>query len=747
MAEPRRYLCSSCNTEFTLDPGEAARCPTCMRASGLVEHHDDAKKAAGSKGPLLALVAVTVVAAVAVGAWLLLQSSPDPAPADGPSAAITAAREAADPLVQVPAELRLTPDEPTGAVRLVAERLAANPEALVAAVADARTKGTLAPRPEGDYASAPRSAADLAPALDGKPAPQTSNLELAILAHAMLAARDLGPLSYGVDDSGKGAATDLGLRRYLVRVGEGAWLAPDGQPFDSAAVRTLSPAAVLANFLAHKALGAVDAGELDLAAKASQQARALAPEDVAIAFVTGQVQLASGLGEMGLTAMESAAAKRSDGRTWFTLATAALGADQPFKAHQYLTKAAEADPTLVDAHVLMAQLALERLEVTPEDQRPAVMEQIKKHVADARAQDEKARGVRIIEAQLAAIGDDMDKAESLLLEETKVNAADPQAWLVLAQFLSASGRTAEAIEKLQEAVDGAVPGPELLEALGAMQANEGRLSEAAKTLDRALELDPKTQHLRPQLAQLHKELGDVARARALLEEQVKLVPDDRQAPLLLAQLELDSGRFDAAEKAVASVLIARPDDAEALVLRYLVAIRAKRGEASARAAAVTALGKRSSLAQHLLEQGFFAEGESLLREAVKEEPSDGLAPVLLTVVLVATGRKDEAAQVRSEALARAENDEARASLTEQFDAAERQALEVQKAQHGVLAPEGAPGEVDGGAVAPDGQPAPEDPARADAAPDAAPAPAPAPAPDAAPAPAPPAEAPAPAETP
>lgn len=738
MAEPRRYLCSSCNTEFTLDPGEAARCPSCMRASGLVEHHGEQPKSARTRGPLLALVALTVLAAVAVGVWIFLKPQPAPTGETAPGDRAASARAAADPLLQVPEELRLTPDEPSGAVRLVADRLAANAEALVGAVAEARTKGSLAPRPDGDFASAPRAAGDLAPALDGKPAPQASNLELAILARAMLVARDLAPASYGIDDSGKGAATDLGLRRYLVRVGEGAWLAPDGLPVEAAAVRALSPADALANFLAHKALAAVDAGALDVAAKASQQARALSPDDVAIAFVTGQVQLASGLAEMGLAAMESAAAKRSDGRTWFTLATAALGADQPFKAHQYLTRAAEADPTLVDARVLMAQLALERLEVTPEEQRPALMEQIKKNVADARAQDDNARGVRIIEAQLAAIDDDMDKAERLLVEETKINAADPQAWLVLAQFLSASGRSAEAIEKLQEAVDGKVPGPELLEALGAMQANEGRLSDAAKTLDRALELDPKTQHLRPQLAQLHKELGDVVRARALLEEQVTLVPDDRQAPLLLAQLELDAGRFDAAEKAVATVLIARPDDTDALVLRYLVAIRAKRGEDAARAAAVAALGKRSNLAQHLLEQGFFAQGETLLREAIKEEPSDGLAPVLLTVVLVATGRTEEAALVRAAALERAENDEARRGLAEQFDAAERQALEVQKAQHGA-AP--APGEDDTPAApsaAPPEEPTPDEEEGAAPAPsDPTPAPAPAPAPDA----------PAPAETP
>jgi tetratricopeptide (TPR) repeat protein len=720
MPEPRRYLCSSCDTEFTLDLGEAPRCPTCMRASGLVEHHQAPAADRSGRGPAVVAVAFAVLLAAGAAAWFFLRPTSDAPPTAGADPAPTAARAAADPLVQVPEELRLRPDAVTGAVRVVADRLTASAQALVAAVSDARTKGALVARtaPQ-DFAGAPRAAAELAPALEGKPAPTAGSLELAILAHALLEARELAPLQYGIDDSGKGAATDLGLRRYLVRVGDGAWLAPDGQPVDAAVVRPLSEAATLANFLAWRALGAVDAEDLDLAAKASQQARALSPDDVAIAFITGHIQVASGLADMGLAAMESAAAKRSDGQTWFTLATAALGADQPFKAHQYLTRAAQADPTLVDAHVLLAQLALERLEVTPEEQRPALLDQVKKHVADARAQDQNARGVRIIEAQLAAIDDDLERAEGLLAEETKVNPTDPQAWLVRSQFLAASGRAAEAIETLQQAADAKVPGGEIHEALGAMLANAGRLGEAAKALDHALALDPKNQTLRPQLAQLHKELGDTARARALLEEQLALSPGDTQSPLLLAQLELDAGRFDAAEKAVATVLIARPEDTDALVLRYLIAIRAKRGEAAARAAAVAALGQRSTLAQHLLEQGFFTEGEALLREAIAEEPADGLAPVLLTVVLVATGRAEEAAKVRAATLARAEDDAARRSLEEQFDAAERQALEVQRAQHGQGAAPEAPPTLEAG------QPAVPEAAPTDSEPPAPAAPAPA----------------------
>ncbi|MCB9727503.1 MAG: tetratricopeptide repeat protein [Deltaproteobacteria bacterium] len=723
MAEPRRYLCSSCSTEFTLDPAEPKRCPSCMRASGLVEHHDAPARSAAGRTPLIAAVVVVVLAGAGVAAWFALRSEPATEPGTTPPG-LAAAREATDPLTQVPEELRSSADEPTGAVQLVAQRLSADPDALVRAVAAARESGALPVRPDDDgFFGAPRSAADLAPALDGKAAPTSGTLELALLARAMLAARDLGPVTYGVDDSGPGAATDLARRRYLVRVEGGEWLAPDGKPVDASAVRPLDPAGVLANELAWRALGAVESGELELAAKASQQARALAPDDAAIAFATGRVQVAGGLGEMGLSAMESAAAKRSDGRTWFVLATVALGADQPFKAHQYLTRAVEADPTMVDAYVLMAQLALERLEVTPEEQRPTLIEQIQKHVADARAQDPNARGVRIIEAQLAAIADDLPKAEQLLVEETRLHPDDAQAWLVLAQFLASSGRASEAVEKLQQAADSGVAGPEVQEALGAMLANEGRLSEAAKALERALEMEPGNQHLRPQLAQLDKELGDMDRARALLQEQLRLVPGDAQAPLLLAQLEMDAGDFAAAEKALATALIARPDDPDALVLRYLVAIRTHKGEEAARDKALAALGKRSALAQHLLEQGFFPEGEVLLREAIKEEPSDGLAPVLLTVVLVATGRAEEAAAVRADALARAEDDEARKALSEQFDAAERQALEVRKALAGAAAGGEAPGEGEAPSAGEQAPAAPADAAPSAAAPDEAPAPA------------------------
>jgi thioredoxin-like negative regulator of GroEL len=134
---------------------------------------------------------------------------------------------------------------------------------------------------------------------------------------------------------------------------------------------------------------------------------------------------------------------------------------------------------------------------------------------------------------------------------------------------------------------------------------------------------------------------------------------------------------------------------------------------------VAALGQRSTLAQHLLEQGFFTEGEALLREAIAEEPADGLAPVLLTVVLVATGRAEEAAKVRAATLARAEDDAARRSLEEQFDAAERQALEVQRAQHGQGAAPEAPPTLEAG------QPAVPEAAPTDSEPPAPAAPAPA----------------------
>ena len=60
-------------------------------------------------------------------------------------------------------------------------------------------------------------------------------IALSLLLGALLDARGLGPIAYGVDDDAPDAATDIVRRRYLVRAGQGAWLAMDEAPVPDSA--------------------------------------------------------------------------------------------------------------------------------------------------------------------------------------------------------------------------------------------------------------------------------------------------------------------------------------------------------------------------------------------------------------------------------------------------------------------------------------------------------------------------------
>ncbi|MGM0577254.1 MAG: tetratricopeptide repeat protein [Myxococcota bacterium] len=675
-ADATEYTCSSCGAAFVLHADDSRRCPRCLRASGLVVV--DAPESSGSmdsRRRWLALLVLALILGAAAAFWYLTASSEE-APDLADTSTLT--EEGAD-LEDVPKRLRLEPEKITGAVRLAAEEREQEPARLVGAVAEAWEAGRIRHRPADDeFAEAPRSASELAPALQGKEVGPAGSLELAILAESLLEAAGFEDVRWGMDDTGKGAATDLLNRRYLLRVSEGSWLAPDGGPVDPDGVTPLEGEQRLAHVLAWKALGAVHAGEDDLAARAAEQARALWPGDAALAFVAGQVQLSTGVPEMGLSAMEGAAKRRADARTWYVLGLAAMAVQQPAKARQYLLRAAEGDPTLADPHVLLAQLTLERLELTPKTGREALLDQVREHVAAAKAIDPDARGVRTIEAQLQALAGDLDAAEERLREETRLHPDDPQGWLVLAQFLRQAGREREALEALREAADRGVEGPGIYKALGAMLAQVGRLGEAGEALAHALEEDPADADLRPQLAQIRKAQGDVDDARHLLEQHLDLAPDDHRTRLLLAQLEADAGHTEEAAAQIDRVLEDDRDHPDAAVLRYVLALQRGEDAPEARARAIEAVEKRSNLAAVLLEQGLLEEGEALLREAMEEEPEDGMAPVLLAMVLVGRERTEEAEALRDRVLARVADEDARDALEQQFDAAFRQAREARR---------------------------------------------------------------------
>lgn len=391
------WRCTHCGHVFRAAPREAHRCPRCLRRSGLL------RRDAGSSPPrrrrwlVLGGGTVGTVAAVALG-WNMLATDP------------SAPQEAADPvevsrsaasLASVPEALRLEPARVTERVRRAADELAEAPAKVVGAVRRARAAGRLPPAEAGEIpAEAPRAADELAVALEGGEAPAAGSLAHALLAGALLEAAGLGPVTYGVDAEVPGGATDPTRRRYRVRVGDGRWRAPDDEAIASSRIRALDEPQLLAQILAWRAYGQLSAEDHEAAAEAAEQARALDPADPGLAFVAGRVRVVRGVTELGLRAMEQAASKRADARTWAQLGRAAVHASRPERAETYLERSLEERAEQPRVHLDLARVLLG--EAGGGDGK-ALRERAARHLERAEALDPKLEGLGRLRELLARL--------------------------------------------------------------------------------------------------------------------------------------------------------------------------------------------------------------------------------------------------------------------------------------------------------------------------------------------------------
>lgn len=657
------------------------------------------------------VIALTVIAAAV---WLTIKATSTSGGGAGGTAPTTDAdAPPADPgreaLAKLPERLRARPDVVTGQVRLAAEKGPGDPAGIVNAIHDAVKAGRFRLRDvESDAPGAPRPADELAAALLGKDVPgEVGTLELTALAGALFEARDLGKPQYGRAPGARFDATALVARRYVVRADQGAWLATDGESVDQSAVVPFDEVAMMANVLAWRALGAMVAGDDDLASTAANQARRLAPDDPAIAFVVGKTQINAGLVEMGVATMERVAKDHADALTWQVLGRMERIQEKPFRADQDFRKAIAADPAYVPPHLQLAELALERLDVTPQAEHEGILAQAEAELDAARKIDPKAPGIRVIGAHIAALREDTDKAIALLKEETELNPTSEDGWLILAQVYAVNERDTDAIAALRGAVAAGVESADIEKALGLLLASSGAFDEAYPHVKKALALNPRDNEIRPQLAQLERARSHADEALRLMEEQVEQFPDDALGSLLLAQLELDAKNYDIALKRLDKLVKEQPDNKDAVMLRYLGMLMAGRADQGSLDAAVAAVGSRRQVAEILLEQGRVVDAEALLKDALESEPEDALVPVYLVGIYVGTGRDAEAQALREATLAPLSADD-KADVEALFNTATEQAMAQRRAHE-----------------QPPGDPAPPSPdadagTAAPAAPDAAP---------------------------
>ncbi len=597
--------------------------------------------------PRVIIATVAGLTAVTVALWLtvLRPEAPQPDPA------ADAAQAAAAALAKVPAALRIRPAQVTANVRLAAQQLPRDVAALTAELA--LPPAALPARdPLADAPDAPRSADRLAGAFTGAAPVAASPFERATLAAALLKAAGAKHVDYGWIPGGRHAATQVIARRYAIRVAGGPWYALDPAPFDPRTIRPLDEVGFIAQTLTFRALGAMKAGDADAASAAANHARRLAPDDPAVTFVVALTQINRGLIDMGVATMERAANSAADGLTWYTLGRLAQARDEAFRADRLFRKAVEADPRFVNPRVALAELAIDRLAVTPESQHPAIIAQAREHLASARAIDNRAAGIRVIQANLAAITEDLPLAEQLLRDEARLHPAREDGWLYLAQLLALQARDAEALATMRAALEAGVDTPDALKTHAVLAASAGHWDEARESLERSIARAPDDVEVRPQLAQLYRGQGRVEDARRALAEQVARFPDDVTALLLLSQLEMDDKRWDQAFAALDKALDKAPDHKEAAMLDYVGRLASGRPIDASRDRAVRIVGSHREIAQYLLEQDLDAAAEAHLRASFDEEPEDPIAPILLYGLYQRDGRVQQAKALRDETFER-----------------------------------------------------------------------------------------------
>jgi len=231
--------------------------------------------------------------------------------------------------------------------------------------------------------------------------------------------------------------------------------------------------------------------------------------------------------------------------------------------------------------------------------------------------------------------DPLDEAESLLQKQqfaeaeeklqsvVKAQAKNPQAWFDLGFAQSHQGKTTEAVASYQKAVELA---PDWFEAhlnLGVDLARSGKRTEAVSVLKHAVELKPSSGG--PQaiarawltLAQTMEEEGsDPKGAAAAYDKAAELTPS-----------------ADLSNAVRAGALLEKAGDTAGAEHHYRQAAEAGNAAGMAKLIDLLRAEKRD------------AEGETWLRKYVAQNPRDMRASVQLARLLIAEGKKDEAAAV------------------------------------------------------------------------------------------------------
>jgi len=142
----------------------------------------------------------------------------------------------------------------------------------------------------------------------------------------------------------------------------------------------------------------------------------------------------------------------------------------------------------------------------------------------------------------------LDKARELAKAARAKQGNHPLASYVLAKLEMAGGRSKEALELLEGAVDQKAPERKVLLELGKLYHDAGEFAKAAKIYELGRDAEPYDSHWLLQLTRVYAQSGDKGKLVAALKALVPTDADDLEHRKRLARLLEDAGRHDEAEK-------------------------------------------------------------------------------------------------------------------------------------------------------------------------------------------------------
>jgi Flp pilus assembly protein TadD len=174
---------------------------------------------------------------------------------------------------------------------------------------------------------------------------------------------------------------------------------------------------------------------------------------------------------------------------------------------------------------------------------------------------------RLAEGWLALQQGDTARAQSAYQSALRIEPRYLPASINLADLYRATGRNAEGVALLRQALERVPDSADLHHTLGLALIRDGQAPEALEHFARAASAAPENARFAYVYAIALQDAGQTPRAIALLEQAITRHPGDRELRMALVDFAARSGRRDLVEKQLRELFSLWPNDPDVSALR------------------------------------------------------------------------------------------------------------------------------------------------------------------------------------